>query len=248
MAIGYSRNGGYAEYMCVPDAIINKNVFKVPDSVSFEEAAFMEPLWGAYKWVDQAEPLPHDTAVVTGLGTIGLLVMQLLKQRVARVIVSDVSEKRLQLARELGADIVINAAKEDPLAKVIELTGNGRSFSGRGGGCADIVMECSGVETVFKQAIEMTRAGGHIVLVGLYEHDISFDVNRIIHKQLKLVSSFTPGRRSPSLEISECMDLIASGKIKVKPLISHEFPIDEIMTAFEIQTRADESVKVMIKP
>jgi threonine dehydrogenase-like Zn-dependent dehydrogenase len=186
--------------------------------------------------------------VVTGLGTIGLLVMQLLKQRVERVIVTDISEKRLQLARELGADVIINPLKEDPLKKVIELTGNGRSFSGRGGGCADIVIECSGVEAVFKQAIEMTRAGGHIVLVGLYEHEISFDVNRIIHKQLKLVSSFNPGRRPPAIEINECMDLIASGKVKVKPLISHEFSLDEIMPAFEIQTRADESVKVMIKP
>jgi threonine dehydrogenase-like Zn-dependent dehydrogenase len=248
MSIGYSRNGGYAEYLFIPDAVINKNVFRVPDSVSFEEAAFLEPLWGAFKWVDHAEPAPYDTAVVTGLGTIGLLVMQLLKQRVERVIVTDISEKRLQLARELGADVIINPLKEDPLKKVIELTGNGRSFSGRGGGCADIVIECSGVEAVFKQAIEMTRAGGHIVLVGLYEHEISFDVNRIIHKQLKLVSSFNPGRRPPAIEINECMDLIASGKVKVKPLISHEFSLDEIMPAFEIQTRADESVKVMIKP
>jgi threonine dehydrogenase-like Zn-dependent dehydrogenase len=248
MKAGYSRNGGYAEYMFVPDAGLNENVYKIPDSVSFEEASFLEPLWGAYKWVEMAGPLPHDTAVVTGLGTIGILVMQVLKQYVSRIIVSDVSEKRLQLARELGADVVIDAAREDPLAKVIELTGNGRSFSGRGGGCADIVIECSGAQAAFKQAIEMTRTGGRIVLVGLYEHEISFDVNRIIHKQLKLVSSFEPGRRSPPEEIIDCMDLIASGKVKVKPLISHRFPLDEIMPAFEVQTKASESVKVMVKP
>jgi len=248
MTAGYSRNGGYAEYMFVPDAGVNKNVYRIPDSVSFEEAAFLEPLWGAYRWVEMAEPLPRDTAVVTGLGTIGLLVMQVLRQYVSRVVVSDVSEKRLDLAKDLGADVVMNAAKEDPLAKVIELTGNGRSFSGRGGGCADIVIECSGAPTAFRQGIEMTRTGGHIVLVGLYEHEISCDVNRIIHKQLKLVSSFTRGRRSPPQEITDCMELIASGKVKVKPLISHEFPLDEIMPAFEAQTKASESVKVMVKP
>jgi L-iditol 2-dehydrogenase len=174
--------------------------------------------------------------------------MQVLKQYVNRVIVSDISEKRLQLARELGANVVINAAKEDPLAKVIELTGNGRSFSGRGGGCADIVIECSGVPDVFKQSIEMTRTGGHIVLVGLYGHEVAFDVNHIIHKQLKLVSSFNRGRRSPSAEITDCMELIASGKVKLKPLISHEFPLDRIMDAFETQTRTSESIKVMVKP
>ena len=248
MTAGYSRNGGYAEYMFVPDAGLNKNVYKIPDSVSFEEATFLEPLWGAYKWVEMAEPQSHDTAVVTGLGTIGLLVMQVLRERVSRIIVSDVSEKRLQLARELRAEVVINAAEEDPLAKVTELTGNGRSFSGRGGGCADIVIECSGAPAAFKQAIEMTRTGGHVVLVGLYEHEISFDVNRIIHKQLKLVSSFNPGRRPPAAEIVDCMDLIASDKVKVKPLISHEFPLDEIMPAFETQTKAGESVKVIVKP
>ena len=248
MLAGYSRNGGYAEYMFVPDASLNKNVYKIPDSVSFEEATFLEPLWGAYKWAEMAEPLPYDTAVVTGLGTIGILVMQVLRQRVSRIIVSDVSAKRLQLARGLGADIVIDAATEDPLAKVIELTGNGRSFSGRGGGRADIVIECSGAPAAFKQAIEMTRSGGHIVLVGLYEHEISFDVNRIIHKQLKLVSSFNRGRRTPPEEISDCMDLIASGRVRLKPLISHEFPLDEIMPAFEAQTKASESVKVVVKP
>jgi threonine dehydrogenase-like Zn-dependent dehydrogenase len=248
MLAGYSRNGGYAKYMFVPDAAVDRNIYRIPDSVSFEEAAFLEPLWGAYKWVEMAGPQSHDTAVVTGLGTIGLLVMQVLRGRVSRIIVSDISEKRLRLAAELGADVVINAAVEDPLAKVIELTGNGRSFSGRGGGRADVVIECSGVPEVFKQAIEMTRTGGHVVLVGLYEHEISFDVNRIIHKQLKLVSSFNTGRRPASQEIVDCMDLIASGKVRVKPLISHVFPLDEIMQAFETQTRPDESVKVMVKP
>jgi 2-desacetyl-2-hydroxyethyl bacteriochlorophyllide A dehydrogenase len=248
MLAGYSRNGGYAEYMFVPDAAINKNLYRIPDSVSYEEAAFLEPLWGAYKWVDMAESQAHDTAVVTGLGTIGLLVMQVLKQRVARVIVSDVSEKRLQLAADLGADVVVNPVKEDLLAKVIELTGNGRTFSGRGGARADIVIECAGAESAFKQAIEMTRTGGHIVLVGLYEHDIALDVNKIIHKRLSLVSSFNPGKRPPPEDIVECMGLIESGAVKVKPLISHEFPLDEIMPAFDVQTKPSESVKVMVKP
>ena len=114
---------------------------------------------------------------------------------VSKVIVSDVSEKRLKLAQELGADVVINASKEDPLKKVIELTGSGRSFSGKHGGCADIVIECSGVPIVLQQAVEMTRTGGRIVLVALYEQNVSLDVNHIIHKQLSLISSFHATRR-----------------------------------------------------
>jgi threonine dehydrogenase-like Zn-dependent dehydrogenase len=248
MLIGYGKNGGYAEYVLVPDAALNINVFKIPDSLSFEEAALIEPLCGGYRWVILAEPQTHETAVVTGLGAIGLSVMLVLKQYVSRVIVSEVSQKRLQLAKELGADIAIDATKDDPLQKVIELTGTGRSFSGRGGGCADIVMECSGVPAVLRQAIEMTRSGGRIVLVGLFEEEVPLNINRIIHKQLRLISSFNKGEKPTSQEVLEAIKLISSGKVNVKPLISHTFPLDNIMEAFDIQSKPEQSIKVIIKP
>jgi len=248
MLIGYSRNGGYAEYVVVPDAVLGSNIFRIPESISWEEAAFVEPLWGAYRWVMLADPQPYDTAVVTGLGTIGLLVMEVLKNFVSKVIVTEVSQKRLQLAKELGADVAIDAAKDDPLKKVIELTGAGRSFSGKGGGCADIVMECSGVALVLQQAIEMARAGGRIVLVGLFEEDVPINVNHIIHKQLSLISSFNWGKKPVRQEIQEAIKLLAEGKVNVKPLISHQFTLDGIMEAFEVQTKPDQSIKVLIKP
>jgi len=248
MLMGYSRNGGYAEYAYVPYAVLGQNVFKIPENLSYDEASFLDPVTGAYKWVNQGEPKSWETGVVTGLGTIGLTVMQVLKLYVSKVIVSDVSEKRLKLAQELGADVVINAAKEDPLKKVIELTGTGRSFSGKGGGCVDLVMECSGVPVVLQQAVEMTRTGGRIVLVGMFEKDVPLGINHIIHKQLSLISSFSPGKQPASKDIKDALKLMADGKVKVKPLISHEFPLDQTMEAFEIQTKADQSVKVIIKP
>ena len=248
MLIGYGRNGAYAEYVLVPDAVLDNNIFKIPDSLSWEEAAIIEPLWGAYRWVMMANPQPHETAVVTGLGTIGLSVMLVLKQFVSKVIVSEVSQKRLRLAKELGADVIIDATKEDLLQKVIEITGTGRSFSGKGGGCADIVMECSGVPIALQQAIEMTRTGGRIVLVGLYEEEVPLNINRIIHKQLNLISSFNKGQKLVGQEIMEAIKLLASGKVNAKPLISHQFPLDKIMEAFEVQTNPEQSIKVIIKP
>ncbi|MFC2021949.1 zinc-binding dehydrogenase, partial [Chloroflexota bacterium] len=143
-AIGYSRNGGYSEYVTVWDATLNKNVFKIPDGMSYDEGAFIEPLNGCLEWISLAEPEPRDTAVVLGLGTIGLLMMQVLKDTVSRVIVSELSPRRLQVAKEFGADVVINATQEDPVQKVVEVTGVGRSRTGRSGGRADFVMECSG--------------------------------------------------------------------------------------------------------
>lgn len=248
MLIGYGRNGAYAEYVLVPDAMLDNNIFKIPDSLSWEEAAIIEPLWGAYRWVMMANPEPHETAVVTGLGTIGLSVMLVLKQFVSKVIVSEVSQKRLQLAKELGADVVIDATKEDPLQKIIEITGTGRSFSGKGGGCADIVMECSGVPVALQQAIEMTRTGGRIVLVGLYEEQVPLNINRIIHKQLSLISSFNKGRKPVGEEIKAAIELLASGKVNAKSLISHQFPLDKIMEAFAVQINPEKAIKVIINP
>ena len=153
-----------------------------------------------------------------------------------------------RLAKELGADVVIDAAREDPLQKVIESTGTGRSFSGKGGGCADIVMECSGVPIALQQAIEMTRTGGRIVLVGLFEEEVPLNINRIVHKQLSLISSFNKGQKPVGEEIKAAIELLASGKVNAKPLISHRFPLDNIMEAFEIQTNPEQSIKVIIKP
>jgi 2-desacetyl-2-hydroxyethyl bacteriochlorophyllide A dehydrogenase len=248
MLIGYSRNGGYAEYVVVPDAVLNNNIFKIPDSISWEEATFIEPLWGAYRWVTMAHPQLYETAIVAGLGTIGLLVMQTLKHHVSKVIVSEVSQKRLHLAEELGADVAIDASKEEPLRRIIELIGTGRSFSGKGGGCADIVIECSGVSSALQQAIEMTRTGGRIVLVGLFEEEVPMNINHIIHKQLSLISSFNWGDEPVNQEIRDSIGLLTSGKVNVKPLISHEFVLDDIMKAFEVQTKPQQSIKVLIKP
>ncbi len=248
LLIGYSRNGGYAEYVAVPDAVLNENVFKMPDSMSYEEAAFIEPLAGAYHWVSLGEPQKQETAVVTGLGTIGLLVMQLLKAQVAKVLAVEVSPKRLELAGKLGADAVINARQEDPVQKIIDITGSGRSFSGKGGACADLVMECSGAPAVLQQALDMTRAGGRIVLVGLFEEKATINVNAIIHKQLRLISSFNHLTQPMSHIIRESIRLVAEGKVNVKPLISHQIPLDDIMSAFEVQTRPGEAVKVLVKP
>jgi len=208
----------------------------------------VEPLQGAFHWVSLAEPESRDTAVVLGAGTVGLLVMQLLKNYVSRVIVCEVSPLRLRLARELGADVIIDASVEEPVQRVMDITGTGRSYSGKGGACADIVMECSGTGVALQQALEMTRTGGKIVLVGLFDDLVAINPNRIIHKQLKVISSFAKGKLSRSQETAHVIDLITSGKVKLRPLITHEFGLDEIREAFEAQARPDQSVKVLIKP
>jgi threonine dehydrogenase-like Zn-dependent dehydrogenase len=248
MGVGYGKYGGYAEYIPVWNARLNENIFPLPDNMSYDDGASVEPLRGVYPWIALAKPQPYDTAVVLGLGTIGLMTLQVLKQMVSKVIVSEVSQKRLQIARELGADVVIDATKEDPIQKVMEITGTGRSGSGKGGGRADFVMECSGSGICLQQSLDMTRAGGRIVLVGLFEKQVTIDPNKIIFKDLKLISSQGPETRSTPDIIIRGINDISSGKLKVKPLISHEFSVDKIKEAFDMQCNSAESVKVMVKP
>jgi threonine dehydrogenase-like Zn-dependent dehydrogenase len=245
---GYGRNGGCAEYVIIFDAVLNTNVFKLPDGVSYDEGVCLEPLTGGIKWIAQTHPQAYETAVVTGMGAIGLSIMQILKTKVSKVIVSDVSARRLAVAKELGADYIIDASKEDPVQKVIEITGVGRSRSGKGGGRADLVMECSGAGPVLQQTLEMTRVSGRINLVGLFEKPATIDPNLIVFKDLRLISSQGDFPGTIKELIFEAFDLVTSGKVKLKPMISHEFPIEKINEAFACAANSAESVRVLVKP
>ena len=245
--IGYGRNGGFAEYVRMADAVLGETVYRLPDSLSFEDGALLEPLAGCVDWVSLAEPKSGEVAVVLGAGTIGLCAMQVLKTTVARVIISDVSSRRLALAGELGADVVVDAGKEDVVQKVVEITGTGRSFTGRAGARADIAMECAGVPATLIQAIEVVRTGGRVVLVSLFEEAVSIEPNRIIHKPIKLISSFEQSRTDTD-ELAAAIELISSGKARGEALVSHHFSLGQINEAFETQLRAGESVKVVVHP
>lgn len=245
--IGYGPNGGYSEYVRVSNAVLNDTVYKLPDRLSFEDGAVLEPLQGCVEWVNLAEPQEGEVAVVLGAGSIGLGIMQVLKTTLSQVIISDVSPRRLALARELGADVVVDAKEEDVVQKVVELTGVGRSFAGRAGARADIAMECAGVAATLLQAIEVVRTGGRVVLVGLFEEAVSIEPNRIIHKPIKLISSFEHPPREQD-ELAVAIELMSSGKAKGEALVSHRFPLEQINEAFETQLKPDESVKVVVKP
>ena len=247
-AIGYGRYGAYAEYVRVVDATLGQNIFRLPDELSYEEGAIVEPLSGSIWWAGLGEPKAGDMAVVLGAGTIGLCVMQFLKQLVSKVIVTEVSERRLAAARELGADVVINAAKEDALQRVVEETGVGRSYSGRGGAIADIVVDCAGTPITFQQSLEMARSGGRIVLVALYEEPVMINPTTIVLKDLRIISSYAGRVQETHSQMAEAIELMRKGEIKGKPLVSHEFPLEKIMEAFETQVNTNESIKVLVKP
>jgi 2-desacetyl-2-hydroxyethyl bacteriochlorophyllide A dehydrogenase len=231
--VGYELPGALAEYVLIPRAQLGRTVFRLPEALSYEEGATVEPLSVAVYAVRKAQPQVEGTVVVIGAGMIGLCVTQALKAvGVSKVIVSGRRAKRLKAATEGGADLVINAAKEDPVLAVKEATS---------GMCVDIVVECAGSLITFQQAIDMVRGGGKIMLVGVYEQPVTWDPGIAINKNVTLVGCL--GGNFP-----RAIGLLATGKVKIRPLITHEFPLDQAKEAFETQLRDQDAVKVLVRP
>jgi len=231
--LGYELPGALAEYVLIPRAQLGRTVFRLPAALTYEEGATVEPLSVAVYAVRRAQPQAEGTAVIIGAGMIGLCVVQVLKALgVSRVIVSGRRAKRLEAARESGADLVIDAAAEDAVLMVQEATS---------GMCADIVVECAGSPTTFQQAIDVVRGRGKIMLVGVYEESVRWDPGIAINKNVTLVGCL--GGNFP-----RAIELLETCEVNTKTLITHEFPLDKAREAFETQLNAQDAIKVMVNP
>ncbi len=245
--------GGNAEYTRVM-RIMGQLIFPIPDEISDEEAATAEPLATSFHAIGLAAPTDGETIVVMGAGIIGLGALQLLRATAkVKTIVVDISEKRLALARQLGADTTINAAQEDAVNSILRMDASANDLwlmPGLSSGSVDTVIDCVGVPktftgtTVIEQAVSIVKENGKVVVVAVFERPVEFDMNVIMRKGIRLIGSWgwLPD------EFRECLELMRTGKIDRKPLISHTFPLEQASEAYETQLKADESVKVLIKP
>jgi threonine dehydrogenase-like Zn-dependent dehydrogenase len=171
----------------------------------------------------------------------------------ARVIAVDLADRRLDAARKLGADEVINAAREDPYQRVLEMTGSTKLlFVEELAGNVDTVYDCAGcgrhqegIPALF-QGIRMARSRAKVLLVATYEKQFGLDYNLVMNKALTLMGSF--GDATVVHDFAQSVDLVVSRVIDRKPLITHTFPLDQAKEAYETQLRADEAIKVLIKP
>jgi len=227
------HDGGYREYAAVNHRVI----FKLPPSLSFEEGALMEPLAVAVQAVKRSGLSAGDSVAVFGSGPIGLLILQAAREAGATLtIATDVLDYRLKLAESLGADYVVNVSREDAAKSIKEMT------EGRG---VDVVFEASGAPAAFKAAFEAVRSGGVIVQVGIFEHEeISFKPVFLTAKELDVRGVFRYANVFPA-----AISLASQGRVKLKPLITHVFPLEQIKEAFQmIVEKRGNPVKVIIKP
>lgn len=264
--------GAYAEYILLPARIVKRNLYRKPDTLSYQEAAMLEPLscvvhgmrairretWGSTPdpagadgpqtpitiGLSEQGPLAPagglgakpSTALILGAGPIGLLHLMLAKSRGQRVIVAGRREERLAMARAFGADAVIDTEQGDIARGVMDATG------GLG---ADLVIEAAGSRELWEASPSLARRGGTVLLFGGCPPGTKacFDAGRIHYDEITLAGAFhfTPA------DVKESYELLASGRIDVKPLISGEFPLDDLQKAFDALI-AGRGIKYVILP
>jgi L-iditol 2-dehydrogenase len=228
----YRRHGAFAELVKVPEHIL----YSIPNEVSYDQAAFAEPVSIALHGVNRVPLNPGDSAVVVGTGLIGLLVVQALKAKGAGTVIAvDIDEKRLSLAKELGADHTLISGDDVP-EKVREIVGNGDG--------ADVALEVVGFGPTIQIAVESVRKGGSIGCVGNLQAEVPFPLQAIVTRELSVYGSCASAG-----EYADAVEAVASGKIKVEPLLSATADLKDGGEWFERLHRNDEGLmKVILKP
>jgi (R,R)-butanediol dehydrogenase/meso-butanediol dehydrogenase/diacetyl reductase len=238
--------GGYADYavaMGLGGHPLSSVVYPLPEEVSYQEAALVEPLSVAVDAVRRSGLNLGDVAVVQGAGTIGLFVMQCAKAAGARrVIVTEVSDVRIAKAKELGADEVVNARKENVVERIGELTG---------GFGPEVVYDCAGNPEATRTMIEFAPISrGKAVIVSTYEQPFELDLNMVMMKNLDVVGflSGLPGSYPPQSDPFDiAIELIRSSRVKVDSMVSSIMPLEKIDEAFTKLSKAEEMV-ILIEP
>ena len=224
----------FAEYVAGPATKFHR----LPENVSFEEATVLDTFSVCLHAQQQSGLKINDQILIVGAGPIGIGQLQLAKLSGAEVMIADVVESSLAIAKELGADHVINTAKENLVEKIFELTG------GRG---VDIAFECVGgehMQETLQLATEATRIGGKVIIVGGFEKGktpISLDWQKLQMGQIQLVFSASYAFWDIYPEMKMCLDLLAKGKLNAKKMITHTFPLTSINDAFETAEKKAET-------
>lgn len=224
-------DGAFVEYLSMPEDLL----FILPDNISYEQGALIEPLSVGIYAVENSHPRPGDKVAIFGQGPIGLGILKvLLVYGITDILVTDISEARLNISRKQDETIItVNAAQEDPVERVL-------SFSHGGVSC---VFEASGAVLAIRQCFEVVEKGGRISLVGITnQKEINIPIPKIVDNQISVCGSFRYASTYP-----KAISLLSSGKLKVDDLITHRFPFEKLEEGFKlIKEGRKDVIKVMI--
>lgn len=230
-------NGAYAEYICIPSRIVQKNLHRIPEGVSFQEAALSEPLACALHCFEKMNLASHESLCIIGAGPCALLFVQLAKTVGAKVICLGRGSEKLQVAQSLGADEGISVLEENYFERVRSLTEGGRG--------PDVVIEVVGQSSTWELATRLVRKGGRVWFYGgcAKGTEVSLDANRIHYEELSLSGVF---HHTPK-HFGQALQVLAQRKIQVVPLITGQMRLSELGQVFR-KNVPENPLKIAIIP
>ncbi len=228
--LGIADHGALAEYVAVPA----ESIYCLPETTPLDEAALAEPLSVALHAAKRSQCSPGQEVVIIGAGTIGLILLALLKQRgIEKIAVIEPLSNRADVAFKMGATAVINPQK-DYISSAIA------SFCGKQGPA--FVFECAGLPETINEALSLAAANGTVFILGICHQPVEINFLSLVTREINIVPAFSKTRA----DFQEAVELISAGKIKISPLISQIISLQELETGFTAP--ADEYIKILVRP
>jgi L-iditol 2-dehydrogenase len=231
--IGFTRGGGYGEYVLVPRHVVHR----LPGAVSFAAGTLVEPASCVLRGLERGRPRPGDTIGVIGVGTLGSLAVTLARLYAPGVLVGyGVRPEELELATALGADAAVHVAEEDPIAATHRLAGGG----------LDLVIETAGAVEAVELATRLVRPGGRVVLLGIAGEGkvLELPADRIMFGDMDVIGSCSYSTSA----WSQVVRLLEQGRVDLDPIVTHRFPADRFEDAFALmENRTGVVAKVVLE-
>lgn len=221
--LGITGPGAMAEYILLPA----RGLFKLPEHTPLEQAALAEPLSVGLHAINKVDPVAFENALVIGAGTIGLIVLTLLKQRgIKTLIVAEPNPDRAAVAKTMGATAIIDPGKGDPESEINRLTAN------RG---ASLVFECAGLPSTIQDACSLAAAGSPVVILSICYQTVGINFLSLVMREIEIKTAFGKTRA----EFEEAVRLIGEGILDLTPLISRIIPLRSVKEGFLPSNRGD---------
>lgn len=229
--MGFQTTGTASEYF----AVQAEKVLKLPANITLDEGAMVEPMAVAVHALSRGGEVKDKNVLVLGAGPIGNLIAQTAKGLGAKsVMITDLSDYRLQLAKECGIDFGINTKEQDLAQVIVDNFGENK---------ADLILECVGINPTMEQAITNARKGTDIIVVGVFGEKAMVDLGLVQDRELRLIGTLMYQER----DYIKAIELIEQGKIQLKPLITDYFNFKDYLKAYEyIEEKRDQAMKVII--
>lgn len=231
LVMGFQTEGMASEYFaCEADRVL-----KLPDNMSYEEGAMIEPMAVACHVLQRGTEIKGSNVIVLGAGPIGNLVGQTAKAFGAKtVLITDISDFRLKIAQKVGIDFVVNPKAQNFTEEVIKAFGSDK---------ADIIIDCVGIQETIDSAIENARKGTDIIIVGVPSEKPRVDLAFVQNRELRLIGTLMYQKK----DYLQAIKLVQSSKIKLTPLMTDHFPFDEYLNAYKyIDEKKDKVMKIFI--